>query len=96
MKSALGALGQWQIEVGEPALPGAGSLGPELITESNANVCLCQVSWGGWGSGLLALKGSHHVLFTSSSPVCHLDAVPLNGYPKGSGLVIPEQGLQAS
>ncbi|XP_068817790.1 protein DPCD isoform X3 [Capricornis sumatraensis] len=37
MKSALGALGQWQIEVGEPALPGAGSLGPELITESNAN-----------------------------------------------------------
>ena len=25
-----------------------------------------------------------------------LDAVPLNGYPKGSGLVIPEQGLQAS
>ncbi|XP_068817788.1 protein DPCD isoform X1 [Capricornis sumatraensis] len=46
MKSALGALGQWQIEVGEPALPGAGSLGPELITESNANslnwICLLQ------------------------------------------------------
>ncbi|XDC69232.1 hypothetical protein R6Z07F_000405 [Ovis aries] len=40
MKSALGALGQWQIEVGEPALPGAGSLGPELITESNANPIL--------------------------------------------------------
>ncbi|EPY82568.1 protein DPCD-like protein [Camelus ferus] len=37
VKSALGALGQWQIEVGEPALPGAGSLGPELIKESNAN-----------------------------------------------------------
>ncbi|XP_065751041.1 protein DPCD isoform X3 [Phocoena phocoena] len=37
VKSALGALGQWQIEVGEPALPGAGSLGPELITESNSN-----------------------------------------------------------
>ncbi|KAB0382313.1 hypothetical protein FD755_004230 [Muntiacus reevesi] len=37
VKSALGALGQWQIEVGEPALAGAGSLGPELITESNAN-----------------------------------------------------------
>ncbi|TEA38304.1 hypothetical protein DBR06_SOUSAS110165, partial [Sousa chinensis] len=37
VKSALGALGQWQIEVGEPALPGAGSLRPELITESNSN-----------------------------------------------------------
>uniref|UniRef100_A0A8C3X1C1 Protein DPCD n=1 Tax=Catagonus wagneri TaxID=51154 RepID=A0A8C3X1C1_9CETA len=37
VKSALGALGQWQIEVGEPAVPGAGILGPELITESNAN-----------------------------------------------------------
>ncbi|KAB0404077.1 hypothetical protein E2I00_000292 [Balaenoptera physalus] len=37
VKSALGALGQWQIEVGEPALPAAGSLGPELITESNSN-----------------------------------------------------------
>ncbi|KAM5244523.1 protein DPCD isoform 3-T3 [Hipposideros larvatus] len=39
VKSALGALGQWQIEVGEPAPHGAGSLGPELIKESNANVC---------------------------------------------------------
>ncbi|KAF0871895.1 DPCD protein, partial [Crocuta crocuta] len=37
VKSALGALGQWQIEVGEPALPGAGSLGPEFIKENNAN-----------------------------------------------------------
>ncbi|XP_015350172.1 protein DPCD isoform X3 [Marmota monax] len=37
VKSALGALSQWQLEVGEPALPGAGSLGPELIKESNAN-----------------------------------------------------------
>ncbi|ELV11633.1 Protein DPCD [Tupaia chinensis] len=37
VKSALGALGQWQLEVGEPAPPGAGSLGPELIKESNAN-----------------------------------------------------------
>lgn len=71
MKSALGALGQWQIEVGEPALPGAGSLGPELITESNANVCLSvRCLGGGWGSGVLALKGRHHALFTSSSPVC--------------------------
>ena len=52
MKSALGALGQWKIEVGEPALPGAGSLGPELITESNANVCLsvrCLGEAGGAG-----------------------------------------------
>lgn len=52
MKSALGALGQWQIEVGEPALPGAGSLGPELITESSANVCLsvrCLGEAGGVG-----------------------------------------------
>ncbi|XP_015414807.1 PREDICTED: protein DPCD isoform X2 [Myotis davidii] len=37
VKSALGALGQWQIEVGEPAPHGAGNLGPELIKESNAN-----------------------------------------------------------
>ncbi|XP_045710343.1 protein DPCD isoform X1 [Phyllostomus hastatus] len=37
VKSALGALGQWQIEVGEPAPRGAGNLGPELIKESNAN-----------------------------------------------------------
>uniref|UniRef100_A0A671E786 Protein DPCD n=1 Tax=Rhinolophus ferrumequinum TaxID=59479 RepID=A0A671E786_RHIFE len=36
VKSALGALGQWQIEVGEPAPHGAGSLGP-LIKENNAN-----------------------------------------------------------
>lgn len=36
VRSALGALGQWQIEVGEPAA-GAGGLGPELIKESNAN-----------------------------------------------------------
>lgn len=40
VKNALGALGQWQLEVGEPAPSGAGSLGPELIKESNANVCL--------------------------------------------------------
>uniref|UniRef100_A0A8C9JEQ0 Protein DPCD n=1 Tax=Panthera tigris altaica TaxID=74533 RepID=A0A8C9JEQ0_PANTA len=37
VKSTLGALGQWQIEVGEPALPGAGSPGPEFIKENNAN-----------------------------------------------------------
>lgn len=37
VKNALGALGQWQIEVGEPVLSGAGSLGAELIKESNAN-----------------------------------------------------------
>ncbi|XP_003255422.1 protein DPCD isoform X1 [Nomascus leucogenys] len=37
VKSALGALGQWQLEVGEPAPLGAGNLGPELIKESNAN-----------------------------------------------------------
>ncbi|XP_051679491.1 protein DPCD isoform X4 [Oryctolagus cuniculus] len=37
VKSALGALGQWQLEVGEPAPPGAGSLGPEFIKENNAN-----------------------------------------------------------
>nr|KAF6322223.1 hypothetical protein mPipKuh1_004018 [Pipistrellus kuhlii] len=37
VKSALGALGQWRIEVGEPAPHGAGDLGPELIKESNAN-----------------------------------------------------------
>ncbi|KAI5763329.1 DPCD protein [Gulo gulo luscus] len=42
VKSALGALGQWQMEVGEPALPGAGSLGPEFIKENNANQSL---SW---------------------------------------------------
>ncbi|XP_054437702.1 protein DPCD [Pteronotus mesoamericanus] len=37
VKSTLGALGQWQIEVGEPALHGAGNPAPELIKESNAN-----------------------------------------------------------
>ncbi|XP_040848209.1 protein DPCD isoform X4 [Ochotona curzoniae] len=37
VKSALGALGPWQLEVGEPAPSGAGSLGPELIKENNAN-----------------------------------------------------------
>ncbi|XP_062070799.1 protein DPCD isoform X2 [Lepus europaeus] len=37
VKSALGALGQWQLEVGEPAPSGAGSLGPEFIKENNAN-----------------------------------------------------------
>ncbi|XP_005403930.1 PREDICTED: protein DPCD isoform X2 [Chinchilla lanigera] len=37
VRSALGVLGQWQLEVGEPAPPGAGSLGPELIKESSAN-----------------------------------------------------------
>uniref|UniRef100_A0A2K6D9E1 Protein DPCD n=1 Tax=Macaca nemestrina TaxID=9545 RepID=A0A2K6D9E1_MACNE len=37
VKSALGAMGQWQLEVGEPAPLGAGNLGPELIKESNAN-----------------------------------------------------------
>ncbi|XP_022355115.1 protein DPCD isoform X4 [Enhydra lutris kenyoni] len=37
VKSALGALGQWQMEVGEPALPGAGGLGPEFIKENKAN-----------------------------------------------------------
>uniref|UniRef100_A0A2K6TGY6 Protein DPCD n=1 Tax=Saimiri boliviensis boliviensis TaxID=39432 RepID=A0A2K6TGY6_SAIBB len=37
VKSALGAMGQWQLEVGEPASLGPGNLGPELIKESNAN-----------------------------------------------------------
>ncbi|XP_053439733.1 protein DPCD isoform X1 [Nycticebus coucang] len=37
VKSALGVLGQWQLEVGEPVPPGTGNLGPELIKESNAN-----------------------------------------------------------
>ncbi|KAI2557028.1 hypothetical protein G5576_004473, partial [Homo sapiens] len=37
VKSALGAMGQWQLEVGDPAPLGAGNLGPELIKESNAN-----------------------------------------------------------
>uniref|UniRef100_A0A8C6H317 Protein DPCD n=1 Tax=Mus spicilegus TaxID=10103 RepID=A0A8C6H317_MUSSI len=37
VKNALGALGQWQLEVGEPVPSGAGSLGSELIKESNAN-----------------------------------------------------------
>lgn len=40
MKNALGALGPWQLEVGEPVSAGAGSPGSELIKESNANVCL--------------------------------------------------------
>lgn len=40
VKNALGALGQWQLEVGEPVPSGAGSLASELIKESNANVCL--------------------------------------------------------
>lgn len=58
VKSALGALGQWQIEVGEPAPHGAGNLGPELIKESNANVCLSGVlGWRAeWGGGCLPLK----------------------------------------
>lgn len=51
VKSALGALGQWQLEVGEPALSGAGSLGSELIKESNANVCVSSVL-GGLGGDL--------------------------------------------
>ncbi|NP_001316671.1 protein DPCD isoform 1 [Homo sapiens] len=48
VKSALGAMGQWQLEVGDPAPLGAGNLGPELIKESNANeqssswICLLQ------------------------------------------------------
>ncbi|KFO32303.1 protein DPCD [Fukomys damarensis] len=35
--SALGAPGQWQLEVGEPVSPGAGSPGMELIKESSAS-----------------------------------------------------------
>jgi hypothetical protein len=66
VKSALGALGQWQLEVGEPVLPGAGNLGPELIKESNANVCLSvQVSCGGWGD-FWSLKAA---IVTCSSPL---------------------------
>lgn len=35
VKNALGALGQWQLEVGEPVPSGAGSLGSELIKETH-------------------------------------------------------------
>ncbi|KAM6182506.1 protein DPCD isoform 2-T2 [Erethizon dorsatum] len=45
VRSALGVLGQWQLEVGEPAPPGAGSLGPELIKESSANDTKMTFQW---------------------------------------------------
>ncbi|XP_021564951.1 protein DPCD [Carlito syrichta] len=37
VRNALGALGPWQLEVGEPAPLGTRGPGPELITESSAN-----------------------------------------------------------
>lgn len=55
VKNALGALGQWQLEVGEPAPSGAGSLGSELIKESNANVCLFVQCLMGSGRRLLTM-----------------------------------------
>ncbi|KAM4636559.1 protein DPCD [Discoglossus pictus] len=37
LKSALGAYGQWQIEVGEAQVPTVGALPPDFLKESNAN-----------------------------------------------------------
>jgi hypothetical protein len=64
VKNALGALGQWQLEVGEPVPSGAGSLGSELIKESNANVCLFVQGLTGIGRRLLTPKGRVYNLFT--------------------------------
>ncbi|KAL8187456.1 UNVERIFIED_CONTAM: hypothetical protein K2H54_049015 [Gekko kuhli] len=36
-KNALGAYGNWQVEVGEPTMPGLGTLDRELIKESSTN-----------------------------------------------------------
>nr|XP_014348460.1 PREDICTED: protein DPCD isoform X2 [Latimeria chalumnae] len=36
-KSSLGAVGQWQTEVGEPAPPAEGALEPQLLKESSSN-----------------------------------------------------------
>ncbi|NP_001092165.1 protein DPCD [Xenopus laevis] len=36
-KSGLGAYGQWQIEVGDPPLPGAGTIQPDFLKESSSN-----------------------------------------------------------
>ncbi|XP_075790631.1 protein DPCD isoform X2 [Pelodiscus sinensis] len=36
-KTALGRLGKWQVEVGEPTLPPGGALESELIKESSSN-----------------------------------------------------------
>lgn len=94
MKSALGALGQWQIEVGEPALPGAGSLGPEFIKENNANVRLSVRCWGrrGWewaaGPGGQTPGLLHHLVSSVPTWTKSSRSVCLNEYPKGFGLVI--------
>ncbi|XP_028937129.1 protein DPCD isoform X3 [Ornithorhynchus anatinus] len=37
LKNALGAVGQWQVEVGEPPAPAGGVPGSELIKESSSN-----------------------------------------------------------
>lgn len=77
VKSALGALGQWQIEVGEPAPHGAGSLGPEVIKESNANVCLPVRSLGLGGLGGVGCQPlrTDHVLFTPHLQCAHLHTI---------------------
>lgn len=80
MKNALGALGQWQLEVGEPVPSGAGSLASELIKESNANVCLFVQGLTGIGRRLLTPKGRVYNLFALYA---HLATLGLCVHPKG-------------
>lgn len=88
MKNALGALGQWQLEVGEPVPSGTGSLGSELIKESNANVCLFVQGLMGIGRRLLTPKGRVHNVFPlyplcPPSPPSH--TLPSSGKSLGRG-----------
>lgn len=90
MKNALGALGQWQLEVGEPAPSGAGSLGSELIKESNANVCLSvQCLKGEWE------ETSDYDLLTTLYSLCPPSHTRFVWTSKHVILPIPGQGLQA-
>lgn len=82
VKNALGAMGQWQLEVGEPMPSGAGSLGSELIKESNANVCLFVQGLMGIGKRLLTPR-AESVTCSPSIHYAHLAALGLCEHPKG-------------
>lgn len=82
VKNALGAMGQWQLEVGEPVPSGAGSLGPELIKESNANVCLFVRGLMGSGKRLLTPRAGS-IICSPSIHYAHLATLGLREHPKG-------------